>query len=262
MVLANDEASGNDIKAEAHVLPATHISYKDGVALLTQMNKTRSPKARITKPITRLDVKPAPVMAAFSSQGPNLVMSKILKPDIMAPGVSIIAAYTGAVGPTGQDFDKQRLPFNSMSGTSMSCPHVAGVVALLKKLYPKWSPAAIKSAIMTTASTLDNTWNSITNSSNSTATPFNYGGGHIDPNRAMDPGLVYDLQTTYYLNLLCAIGYNQTQIKLFWKKSFTCPKPDIRLIGFNYPSVTVPFLKRPVTVTKKPRWNISKSRTG
>ncbi|GER29219.1 subtilisin-like serine endopeptidase family protein [Striga asiatica] len=251
MVLANDEAFGNDIKAEAHVLPATHISYKDGVALLTQMNKTRSPKARITKPITLLDTTPAPVMAAFSSQGPNPVMPEILKPDITAPGVSIIAAYTGAVGPTGQDFDKRRVPFNSISGTSMSFPHVAGVVSLLKKLYPKWSPAAIKSAIMTTASTIDNTWNPITNNSNAKATPFNYGGGHIDPNRVMDPGLIYDLQTTDYLNLLCALGYNQTQIKLFWKKSITCRKPNIRLIDFNYPSLTVPFFNGPVTVTRK-----------
>ncbi|GER35934.1 subtilisin-like serine protease [Striga asiatica] len=73
------------------------------------------------------------------------------------PGVSIIAAFTELVGPTGQDYDTRRVQFNSMSGTSMSCPHVAGVLGLLKKLYPKWSPAAIKSAIMTTASTLDNT---------------------------------------------------------------------------------------------------------
>ncbi|GER51869.1 subtilisin-like serine protease [Striga asiatica] len=251
MVLANNEASGNDIEADAHVLPATHISYKDGVALLTQMNKTRCPMARITNPITLLDTKPAPVMAAFSSQGPNPIMPEILKPDITAPGVSIIAAYSGANGPADEDFDTRRVQFNSISGTSMSCPHVAGVVALLKKLYPKWSPAAIKSAIMTTASTIDNTWNPITNNSNAKATPFNYGGGHIDPNRAMDPGLIYDLQTTDYLNFLCALGYNQTQIKLFWKKSITCRKPNIRLIDFNYPSLTVPFFNGPVTVTRK-----------
>lgn len=72
------------------------------------------------------------------------------QPDITAPGVSVIAAYTGAEGPTNQDFDTRRVPFNSVSGTSMSCPHVSGVVGLLKTLHPTWSPAAIKSAIITT----------------------------------------------------------------------------------------------------------------
>lgn len=72
------------------------------------------------------------------------------QPDITAPGVNIIAAYTQATSPTDQDFDKRRVPFNTESGTSMSCPHVSGVVGLLKTLYPHWSPSAIRSAIMTT----------------------------------------------------------------------------------------------------------------
>jgi subtilisin family serine protease len=67
--------------------------------------------------------------------------------------VNIIAAYTGAASPTKEDFDKRRVPFITMSGTSMSCPHVSGVVGLLKKLQPHWSPSAIKSAIMTTGKT-------------------------------------------------------------------------------------------------------------
>ena len=72
------------------------------------------------------------------------------QPDITAPGVSVIAAYTKAQGPTNQDFDTRRVLFNSVSGTSMSCPHVSGIVGLLKTLHPTWSPASIKSAIMTT----------------------------------------------------------------------------------------------------------------
>lgn len=75
---------------------------------------------------------------------------KHVQPDITAPGVSVIAAYTQAEGPTNQDFDKRRVLYNSVSGTSMSCPHVSGIAGLLKTLYPHWSPAAIKSAIMTT----------------------------------------------------------------------------------------------------------------
>jgi subtilisin family serine protease len=139
----------------------------------------------ITVPYTALDTKPAPFMAAFSSQGPNTVTPEILKvqtllfiylrvinrqalhlqlpsdancicmfscrqPDITAPGVSILAAFTGEAGPTGLAFDDRRVLFNAESGTSMSCPHVAGIAGLLKALHPDWSPAAIKSAIMTT----------------------------------------------------------------------------------------------------------------
>jgi subtilisin family serine protease len=104
----------------------------------------------ITKPETVLNTKPAPFMAAFSSQGPNTVTPGILKPDITAPGVSVIAAYSEADAPTELDFDKRRVKFNSLSGTSMSCPHTSGIVGLLHTLYPDWSPAAIRSAIMTT----------------------------------------------------------------------------------------------------------------
>lgn len=73
-----------------------------------------------------------------------------VQPDITAPGVNILAAYTEAKGPTDLPSDDRRLPFNMVSGTSMACPHVSGIVGLLKKIHPDWSPAAIRSAIMTT----------------------------------------------------------------------------------------------------------------
>ncbi|KAI3457048.1 hypothetical protein Pfo_013711 [Paulownia fortunei] len=250
MVLANNQVSGNEILADPHVLPASQINYTDGLALFSYISSTRSPMAYITKATTQLGTKPAPFMAAFSSIGPNTITPEILKPDITAPGVSVIAAYTEAQGPTNQDFDVRRVLFNSVSGTSMSCPHVSGVVGLLKSLHPNWSPAAIKSAIMTTARTRDNTLKPLTNASYSKATPFSYGGGHVQPNRAMDPGLVYDLATIDYLNFLCALGYNQTQIQLFSEEPYTCHDP-ISLINLNYPSVTVPCLNGSVTVTRK-----------
>ena len=76
-----------------------------------------------------------------------------MQPDITAPGVSVLAAYSTASSPTGLIFDARRTPFNVESGTSMSCPHISGVVGLLKTLHPTWSPAMIKSAIMTTGNT-------------------------------------------------------------------------------------------------------------
>lgn len=82
------------------------------------------------------------------------------------------------------------------------------------------------------------------------ATPFSYGAGHIRPNRAADPGLVYDLNTTDYLNFLCGLGYNQTIIKLFSKGPYSCPS-NFSLIDFNYPSITVPNLSGSVTVIRK-----------
>ncbi|KAG8386695.1 hypothetical protein BUALT_Bualt03G0175700 [Buddleja alternifolia] len=249
MVLANNEVSGNEILADPHVLPASHINYTDGLGLFSYITSTRSPRGYITRATTQLGTKPAPFMAAFSSVGPNTITPEILKPDITAPGVSVIAAYTEAQGPTNQDFDTRRLMYNSVSGTSMSCPHISGVVGLLKTLHPDWSPAVIKSAIITTARTRDNALEPLMNASHYEATPFSYGGGHVQPNRAMDPGLVYDLNVNDYLNFLCALGYNKTQIKLFSEEPYTCPK-HISLINFNYPSITVPNLSGSVTVTR------------
>lgn len=89
----------------------------------------------------------------------------------------------------------------------------------------------------------------MTNASHLKATPFSYGAGHVRPNRAMDPGLVYDLTVNDYLNFLCAVNYNQTQIRLFTEEPYTCPKPII-LSDFNYPSITVPMLNGSITVTR------------
>uniref|UniRef100_A0A2N9GWV9 Subtilisin-like protease fibronectin type-III domain-containing protein n=1 Tax=Fagus sylvatica TaxID=28930 RepID=A0A2N9GWV9_FAGSY len=249
MILANNDINGNEIIADAHVLPASHINFTDGVAIFAYTNQTKSPKAYITHTKTLLGTKPAPFMAAFSSKGPSLITPEILKPDITAPGVSVVAAYSEAQGPTNQIFDKRRVQFNSLSGTSMSCPHVSGVVGLLKSLYPTWSPAAIKSAIMTTATTQDNSWEPVLNASYFKATPFSYGAGHIRPNAAMDPGLVYDLSVNDYLNFLCALGYNETLVSIFSDDPYKCPKP-ISLTNLNYPSITVPNLSHSITVTR------------
>jgi len=99
----------------------------------------------------------------------------------------------------------------------------------------------------------DNNHEPLTNSSTEKATPFSYGSGHVRPNRAMNPGLVYDLTTNDYLNFLCALGYNSTQIKTFSNEPYVCPSKPIGIQDLNYPSITVPRLSGSASVTRAVR---------
>ncbi|RHN63361.1 putative tripeptidyl-peptidase II [Medicago truncatula] len=242
MILVIERESGGEVIADAHVLPASNVNVTDGSYIFNYANKTKFPVAYITGVKTQLGIKPTPSMASFSSRGPSSLEPSILKPDITAPGVNIIAAYSESTSPSQSASDKRIIPFMTMSGTSMSCPHVAGLVGLLKSIHPDWSPAAIKSAIMTTATTKDNVRGSALESSLAEATPFAYGAGHIRPNHVADPGLVYDLNVIDYLNFLCARGYNNKQLKLFYGRPYTCPK-SFNIIDFNYPAITIPDFK-------------------
>ncbi|XP_058733827.1 subtilisin-like protease SBT5.3 [Vicia villosa] len=237
MIIDNFD-QGYEVIADPHVLPATHVSFKYGNFINNYIKETKSPVASITKVKTQLGIKNTPMMASFSPRGPNIIDPSILKPDITAPGVNIIAAYSLATSPTNQPSDKRRIPFAPLSGTSVSCPHVAGLVGLIKSVHPNWSPAAIKSAIMTTTTTKTNNGVDILDSSLEKATPFDYGAGHIQPNLAVDPGLVYDLNVTDYLNYLCGRGYTSDKLKVFYDKPYTCPK-SFSLGDFNYPSITI-----------------------
>ncbi|CAK9321723.1 unnamed protein product [Citrullus colocynthis] len=210
--------------------------------------KTRSPVAFITHVKTELGIKPSPMMGDFSSRGPNPIVDSMIKPDITAPGVNILAAVSEFAKATNLPFETRQVPFNLEIGTSMSCPHISGIAGLLKTLYPKWSPAAIKSAIMTTAKTRDNSNKSILDYNKVKATPFIYGAGHVHPNNAMDPGLVYDTTNEDYMNFLCAQGYNYTILKKFYNKPFVCAK-SFAITDLNYPSILVPNLTVGTTVT-------------
>lgn len=108
----------------------------------------------------------------------------------------------------------------------------------------------IINSFSSTARTRDNAIHPMHEASTAKATPFSYGAGHIRPNRAMDPGLVYDLTTNDYLDFLCAIGYNQTMVKLFANEPYECPK-NASVLNLNYPSITVPKLSGSVTVTRR-----------
>lgn len=90
------------------------------------------------------------------------------------------------------------------------------------------------------------------NSSFVEANAFNYGSGHIRPNRAMDPGLVYDVTLEDYMNFLCTLRYNSSTISKFSKsKSYSCPKKRQKLVDFNYPSITIPKLSDHITITRR-----------
>ncbi|KAM7261281.1 hypothetical protein ACFE04_026756 [Oxalis oulophora] len=245
MLLLNSKYEGEEIFADPHVLPASALGAKASQAIRKYLNSTENPTAQIIFNGTTYN-NLAPVMAAFSSRGPSSVGSDVIKPDITAPGMNILAAWPAVVSPTELSSDTRRVQFNIISGTSMSCPHISGISALIKSVHNDWSPAAIKSALMTTAYTIANDKAPITDiaysDGSATATPFAFGSGHVNPERAVDPGLVYNITTTDYLNYLCSLGYTKDQISKFSKGlNFTCPTL-ISLMqpgDLNYPSFAV-----------------------
>ncbi|OMP06672.1 hypothetical protein COLO4_07987 [Corchorus olitorius] len=154
----------------------------------------------------------------------------------MAPGTQVLASWSPIGEVTTIRSRSVYSNFNFNSGTSMATPHVAGVAALIKKAHPDWSPATIRSAIMTTASVLDNTNSPIKDPSmpgNPAASPLDMGAGHISPIKALDPGLVYDATTQDYIKVLCAMNYTSRQIRVFTNSSYSCKNQSLDL---NYPS--------------------------
>ncbi|RWR85492.1 Peptidase S8/S53 domain-containing protein [Cinnamomum micranthum f. kanehirae] len=185
--------------------------------------------------ITKLRLKPAPQVAFFSSIGPDPVNPSVLKPDVIAPGEDVLAAWIPNQPFASRGSDYLVTDYALLSGTSMSTPHVAGVAALLRVIHKDWSPAAIRSAIMTTAKTVDNTNSTIRDEwTGLPATPLAFGAGHINPNKAMDPGLVYDADFQDYTEFLCGLGYNSTQMGAVLRRSqWNCSSIPHEL---NYPS--------------------------
>lgn len=242
MVLANTATNGEELVADAHLLPATAVGQKAGEAIKSYLFSDPNPTATIFFEGTKVGIEPSPVVAAFSSRGPNSITPEILKPDIIAPGVNILAGWSGTVGPTGLINDDRRVDFNIISGTSMSCPHVSGLAALLRAAHPDWSPAAIRSALMTTAYvTYPNRQPILDVSTGKPSTPLDRGAGHVNPSSALDPGLIYDLDVFDYLSFLCALNYTTAQIKTLSRGNFSCdPSKKYTITELNYPSFSVP----------------------
>ncbi|MFA9215626.1 MAG: S8 family peptidase [Sphingomonadaceae bacterium] len=218
VIIANVEGGASTILNQAHSVSTVHITKENGTTLKSYIAANPG-SAMATLGDLRAVFDPtvlAPVMNGSSSRGPNVANANILKPDVTAPGTDILAAVTAdltqdqrnavAAGGTAPVTD-----WAFYTGTSMASPHVAGIAALLKQRHPGWSPAAIKSALMTTAT---NTYNDGLNGAmawdksarTSGMLPWGQGAGHVAPSSAADPGLVYDASEIDYARFLCGLN--------------------------------------------------------
>ncbi|MEI2777489.1 MAG: S8 family peptidase [Tetrasphaera sp.] len=225
MILANN-TDAESLNADFHSVPTSHVNGTDGAAIKAYVASATNPTATIS-PRNASQVR-APQMAGFSSYGPALAGGgDLLKPDITAPGVDVIAAVSPAGDAGGNNF-------NANSGTSMSAPHISGLAALLIQKHPNWQPMWIKSAMMTTATTKDNTGAPIQRAGHD-ATPLDYGNGHVVPKSMFNPGLVYGNRQVDWYKYGCAIG----QFQLVTSASFCQTYGGTDPSNFNYPSIAV-----------------------
>jgi len=200
MILVNVAHGARDVVVDSHFLPATHLSAAHGKELKDWLKIGSGHQGKIAPYRIVIDPSAGDIMASFSSRGPNLGIPELLKPDLVAPGVDILAA--GGV--------KGDVAYQLMSGTSMASPHVAGSAALLKSLHPDWSPDEIKSALMTTAKI-----RGLRDSDGKSAVNvFGRGAGRIDLYNAARAGLVMDEEFLSYLKADPAKGGNPSSLNL------------------------------------------------
>ncbi|MCC6847092.1 MAG: S8 family serine peptidase [Deltaproteobacteria bacterium] len=193
MLIFNDPSSQSQagLFTDNHVIPAVQLNGPEGLSLTAFAAAHTGITAAFTpgKPAgTQADV-----IGAFSSRGGPLASLGVLKPDVTAPGIQILAGGTPAgFRPEHRDGEL----FQAIHGTSMSSPHVAGVGALLRHAHPSWTPGQIKSAIMTTAKVAK-----VFREDGATPfTPFDGGAGRVAAKAARTPGATFDASAQDYLD--------------------------------------------------------------
>jgi len=233
MILLNGEDEAFNPIADVHVLSAVHVSYSAGLTIKDYINSTSTPMATILFKGTVIGNPLSPQVASFSSRGPSKTSPGILKLDIIGHGLNILAGWPISL-------DNSTSSFNIIAGTSMSCPHLSGIAALLKNSHPDWSPAAIKSAIMTTATQVNLHGKPILDQRLLVANVFATSAGHVNPSKANDPRLVYDIEPNDYVPYLCGLNYTDIQVGIILQQKVKCSDvkttPQAQL---NYPSISI-----------------------
>ncbi|KAL5833213.1 hypothetical protein ACOSQ3_016887 [Xanthoceras sorbifolium] len=245
LIFARSHDNGLDVCV---LIPCIQVDYEVGTQILSYIRKASSPITKLGFPKTVIGKWVSPRVASFSSRGPSSMSPSVLKPDITAPGVDILAAYSPVAA------KDSTIGYALQSGTSMACPHVAGIAALIKSVHKNWSPAAIRSALVTTASQTGTDGRNVFEEgpTHKEADPFDMGGGHVNPNKAMNPGLVYNITTEDYVQFLCSMGYNNASITNLIRTPVICLENNNRNgLNLNLPSITIPNLRKKVTVTRK-----------
>jgi len=218
-------------------IPALMIGAADGNLLLDELNSEQVIEVVLDKSFFLTVEDTGNVLGAFSSRGPGTVPD-ILKPDVTAPGINILSGHTpDAVATAPGEF------FSFLTGTSMAAPHISGVAALIKQAHPDWTPAAIKSALMTTAR------QDVRMADESNIIPFDFGSGHIVPNAANDPGLVYDITDDEYDAFSCGVA--SPAIPQSRCDALEAAGHSFEAADLNQPNITVSRLTASRTITRR-----------
>ncbi|XP_027368501.1 cucumisin-like [Abrus precatorius] len=204
------------VDAEIYAIPAVQLSENDGLQI-RRYSQSPLPTATISKSTEGKDPC-APFAPPFSSRGPNIIDLDIMKPDIAAPGVEILAAWPPRAPISDVDGDTRESSYKFLSGTSMACPHVSATAIYVKSFHPTWSRAMIKSAIMTTATPMSPQIN--------IEAEFAYGAGQINPIKAIHPGLVYDAVEKDYVRFLCGQGYDTRVLQIITGDNSSCTQAN------------------------------------